>query len=132
MKNRGNIKSLSLGLILFFVVSTFAHISKADAHIYSKIDYTRNSNPSSIELVITSSHKGFSAWNSYTGTAKDYSLSIVQTPHFSRLFILDYNRCVIQKLKTQTTNKPYQKNLVAILQKKNTSHQSGKADPPLS
>ena len=132
MKNRSNTKVRNLGLILFFFVSTFAHISKADTHIYSKIDYIHNSNPSGIELVITSKYNDFPTWNSYTGTAKNYSSEVVQTWLFSRLLILDYERCVIQKLKTLTTNKPHQKNLVSILQKKNTSHQSEQADPPLS
>jgi hypothetical protein len=132
MKNRSNTKSFNLGLILFFVVSTFAHISKADAHIYSKIDYFHNSNTSVIELVITSKHNDFPTWNSYTGTMKDSPSTVVQTSLFNRLTILDYERCVIQKLKTLKTNRPYQKNLVSILQKKNTSHQSEKADPPLS
>jgi hypothetical protein len=129
MKNGSNTKSLNLGLILFFVVSTFANISKADAHIYSKIDYLHTSNTSVIELVITSEHNVFPTWNRYTEIVKDYSSVIVRTRLFSRLIMLDYERCVTLQLKTVTTNKPNQKNFVSILQKKNTCHQ---ADPPLS
>jgi hypothetical protein len=132
MQNKSNTKFRHLGLILFFVINLLANYSKADEHIYSKIDYLHNSSPSCIELIIASKHINFSIWNCHNGYVTNYSTAAAQPPIFNSFVLLDYERSVIQKLKTQTANNTLHKNLISILQKKNTRHQSEKSDPPLS
>ena len=131
MKKSGNIRIGYLSLALFFAISVYANISKADEHIYSKIDYIHCSNPSGIELVIALQHTDSNFWNSSSNGAIYFSTSTAVLPHINRLMLLSFERSIIQKLKALEINNSSQKNLIIILQKKNTWHQPDKADPSL-
>jgi len=131
MKNR-SAKYRALGFLLFFVISTFANISRADEHLYSQIDYFHYSSTNDVELVVAAGHNDLTVWRNDSRNANDQTPIFVQPPLFNPFVIVFYESCVIQKLKTLGLNKSFHLDLITVLQKKNTWHQSKEEPTPLS
>lgn len=131
MKNR-NTKYRVLGFLLFFVISTFANISRADEHSYSQIDYFHYSGTNDVELVVTVGHHTLTIWDNDTRTANDQTPAFVQAQLVNTFALVFYERSIVQKLKILSISKPFQNNLIALLQKKNTWRQSEEEASPLS
>ena len=133
MKNKSIIYYINLGLILFFLLNILVSISKADDHIYSKIDYTHNPNRSFIELVITSENSNFRLWNrNNTEATINYSSTVFKESLFNSFARLYYEQSIIQKLKSLSTRTTFSKNLISVLQKKNNWHQTAQEEPHLN
>jgi hypothetical protein len=131
MKNKDNIKYRFLSLFLFFVISLLANISKADDHIYSKINYIHVPETIGVELVVAPHHSDFRLLNNPNLAAIQNFVAAIQIPISNRYVLLHYGHDIIQKIKTlELVNSPH-KNIISILQKKNTRHQSEQSDPSL-
>lgn len=122
----------ALSFLLFFVISTFANISRADEPLYSQVDYFHYSSTNDIELVVTAEHNELVVLNNDLRIGNDRTLVSDQTPLFNPLVLIYYERCIVQKLKTLELNDSFNNDLLAILQKKNTWHQSEEEPTPQS
>jgi hypothetical protein len=125
MKNR------FLSLIFFFVISLLVNISRADDHIYSRIDYIHVSDPVCVELVVSNHTNDFQSLNDSKSNIPNYSTAGFQSQFFNIFVLLDFEQSVLQKLRTLSTNNSFRENLITFLQRKNAWHQSEKDDPSI-